>query len=1329
MNISGEIYNEEYYRQGLGEDYNERPKWEQFFRYIAKRIVEDFNPNTIIDFGCAYGYLVHELRKLGVDAWGVDISSYAISKASENVKPYLRVASVLDGLPQELDRKYDMAICIEMIEHLYEEDGLKALKKMSQYSDMFLFSSTSKDFEEESHFNVQQNEYWARKMAELNFYKVLNYNADYISKDAFIYKKNENLKMKDIVTSYEHKIRNIKGKIEKEQITNVKLNNDINILREQAEKDKTYYENEMKRLTEEIKSYDLINHSFNNDISFLREELKNKEEYHGKHKERLEEEIEGYKEEIEGYKKEIELNVNKNKELIKKHKLINESYNNERKEKEDLMEKYNSLSKDYYNIVEERDSFYQENLKINQYINDFHSTRGYRALSLYYRIRDFLLPKNTYRRAIVKKIFKKQPKKQENYYKGDIDREKNLQNYEKKDAFYTEKEIIRQEWCRNNPIEQNNRYSIVVPLYNTPSNIFKEMIDSVINQIYPKWELCLANAGENKSELREIISEYADDRIKYIELSENYGISGNTVKAIEIATGEYICFLDHDDMIPPNAIYEYEYYLQNKDSNVDFFYSDKDMINEDASSRMNPLLKPGYSPEMMLSANYFTHFCVVRRELIPLEESFDSTTDGAQDWDIYLKVMEKTNNIVNIPLCLYHWRIISTSVASGAQAKPYVFKAQLKALNGHISRKGWLGEIYFNSEKKDFLRVKWNFKKDISYKIILLMNEEFDIEPFENTIAFKKNQVSLINSFIEETKAETLLFIDMAEITNIPDEESIKELIMWAMHPEIAFVFPKLVKKDDIISCGFVYDEDNIMDLFGDKDISYYGEMGSAWWYRNVSSGRGTAFAIETKKLRLFDGYKGNLATFYLTYNAFFSREKGYRNIYNPFATVCVDKVEKIEDVNDKFNESLRCIVNFKDIYFNQNCRLDVKRKSLTNQKNEKKSNRIPVSQYSKDAIILASLFDFKKEDLIKNRKIVESNYNDSIKTMIWFLPEFDYVFYAGLYTIFRTIQYLKDNYDINPSFAFLSGLSPNQMMERISKGFPGLKDCKAFCLTNYEDLLLIGKYDASVCTLWTTAYYSLKFNKVKRKFYFIQDYEPLFYPAGSTYAQTEATYRFGFDGICNTEGLKQVYETEYGEKAVTLDPSVDRTIFYPNKSRIYDKEKYMMFFYGRPGHSRNGFELGIQALKKLKNIMGEKIRIVTAGADYDLEEFGLDGIIENLGRLKIEETGNLYRNCDIGLVMMFTRHPSYLPYELMGCGCPVISNYNSYTTWFLKDKENCWLAEPSATHLAETIRDALLNPIMREKISNNALKDMENNNKGWDDSLRKVADFINGNN
>jgi glycosyltransferase involved in cell wall biosynthesis len=141
---------------------------------------------------------------------------------------------------------------------------------------------------------------------------------------------------------------------------------------------------------------------------------------------------------------------------------------------------------------------------------------------------------------------------------------------------------------------------------------------------------------------------------------------------------------------------------------------------------------------------------------------------------------------------------------------------------------------------------------------------------------------------------------------------------------------------------------------------------------------------------------------------------------------------------------------------------------------------------------------------------------------------------------------------------------------------------------------------------------------------------------------------------------------------------------------------------------------------------MGNSVEIVCAGSEWNPADFDVDGIINNLGRLKYEETGNLYRTCNVGFVMMFTKHPSYLPFELMACGCPVVSNYNSSTTWFLKDGVNCVLTEASATRITETIERVLKNEDLSKAIRENALNEIKENHTDWNSELNKVYRYMN---
>ena len=382
---------------------------------------------------------------------------------------------------------------------------------------------------------------------------------------------------------------------------------------------------------------------------------------------------------------------------------------------------------------------------------------------------------------------------------------------------------------------------------------------------------------------------------------------------------------------------------------------------------------------------------------------------------------------------------------------------------------------------------------------------------------------------------------------------------------------------------------------------------------------------------------------------------------------------------------------------------------------------------YQGEAFALVDQFDFSLEDLARSRQVQALNRGDlAIKSVTWFIPDFHHAYYGGMHTILRFADFLARQKSVANQFALVGSFDEQVIAKRISEAFPALKDSSVVRVSPPAGLAGLVPTDASIATLWSTAYPALKFNRVKRKFYFIQDYEPLFYPAGSTQAQVEATYGFGFDGLCNTPPLAQVYHDQYHALATSFNPCVDPQVFHANGRKSHAPgTPWQVFFYARPEHPRNGFELGAAALKKLKHRLGERVRIVCAGDAWDPESYGLKGIVENMGLISYEKTADLYRACDAGLVMMFTRHPSYLPFELMACGCCVVSNRNPWTGWFLKDGENCLLSDASATSLADRLEEALLNEDLRQKIVNSASQVILKDHQDWDREFEQLFTWM----
>lgn len=253
----------------------------------------------------------------------------------------------------------------------------------------------------------------------------------------------------------------------------------------------------------------------------------------------------------------------------------------------------------------------------------------------------------------------------------------------------TEEELEEQ---RTHKFEHNPQISIIIPMYNTPVKFFGELVESLINQTYTNWELCLADgSNEENPELKDIYSK--DSRIKYKFIGENKGISGNTNEALALATGDFIGLLDHDDILPKFSLYEVVKCINNHPE-VDFIYTDEDKFEEVGGKRYDPYFKSDFGPDTLRANNYICHFSVFRKDLMEKLGGFRSDFDGAQDYDILLRMSEIAEHIYHIPKILYHWRVHELSTAkAGAHAKPYAYEAGKKAVQAHIDRLGLKGTV------------------------------------------------------------------------------------------------------------------------------------------------------------------------------------------------------------------------------------------------------------------------------------------------------------------------------------------------------------------------------------------------------------------------------------------------------------------------------------------------------------------------------------------------------------------------------------------------------------------------------------------------------------
>lgn len=285
---------------------------------------------------------------------------------------------------------------------------------------------------------------------------------------------------------------------------------------------------------------------------------------------------------------------------------------------------------------------------------------------------------------------------------------------------------------------QKNKFSIIVPLFKTPLNFFDEMVASVKGQSYEDWELVLVNASPEDSALAQRAEEETknDPRIKVVILESNLGITLNTNKGVEAATGDFVCFFDHDDILELDLLFEYARAIESN-SEIDLLYCDEDKLLEDAFYSQ-PFFKPDFSIDLLRNNNYICHMLTVRKSVLDSLPKAGSEFDGAQDHNLTLKVAEVARVVHHVPKVLYHWRMSASSTAANADSKPYATIAGIKAVSDHLKRLGIKAKVEQS-------------RRPFTYKIT------YDVagEPLVSIIIPSKDAVNLLDTCIKSIIEKT----------------------------------------------------------------------------------------------------------------------------------------------------------------------------------------------------------------------------------------------------------------------------------------------------------------------------------------------------------------------------------------------------------------------------------------------------------------------------------------------------------------------------------------------------------------------------------------------
>jgi GT2 family glycosyltransferase len=504
--------------------------------------------------------------------------------------------------------------------------------------------------------------------------------------------------------------------------------------------------------------------------------------------------------------------------------------------------------------------------------------------------------------------------------------------------------IAYQQWIKKNTLSQQEiftanqeiaqwqikpKFSIIMPVYNVEAKWLTQAIESVRNQIYPHWELCIADDASPQPQIHSILNHYSqlDSRIKVVFRTENGHISAASNSALELATGDYIALLDHDDELTIDALFE-NAKLINQHPEADFIYSDEDKINTQGK-RFSPCFKPDWSPEYFYSCMYTCHLGVYRTSTIHEIGGFRSEYNGSQDYDLVLRVVEKTKNIYHIPKILYHWRSISASAASSSQAKPWAYIAGRKALESMLERSPYPGRVE-ETANPGIYRVRRNIighplvsiiipsagttTKTPSGNLCLLENcirsiqqlstyrnfeiivvDGYDIPKatLEKIVALNVQLVRCaepfnfsmrINKGAAEAKGQYLLSLN--DDTEVITPDWLESMLELAQQPEIGAVGAKLLFPDGKIQhVGIIIIEGNPCHAFYGFDSEQSGYFCSNIVNRNYLAVTAACLMIRQEVFQQLGGLDEG---FPLNYNdvdlCLKAHQAGYRNVVTPYA-------------------------------------------------------------------------------------------------------------------------------------------------------------------------------------------------------------------------------------------------------------------------------------------------------------------------------------------------------------------------------------------------------------------------------------------------------------
>jgi GT2 family glycosyltransferase len=498
--------------------------------------------------------------------------------------------------------------------------------------------------------------------------------------------------------------------------------------------------------------------------------------------------------------------------------------------------------------------------------------------------------------------------------------------------------------------------TILTPVFDTPVPWLRDAVDSVVAQVYENWELVLIDDGSTDTDLLGALPALAtrDRRIRLVRLESHQGISAALNRGLDVAEGQWLTFLDHDDVLEPDAIFQNVRLLQ-ENPGLDLIYSDEDKLTEAGFD--SPILKPDWSPDFFLSCNYLCHMIFLRRDLVREVGGFQPQFDGSQDYDLLLRVSERTNRIHHIPRVLYHWRRSENSSASDVRQKPGQLEASWRAIESHLKRRGeqahvavdWRTHAFYvrrqlletkrisviiqgSQGPESLQRFVENLISKTSYPnydiVIVQVGERGNVHQAAANFRLlhlpdAANASAAKNYAVQQTDSPWFLFLD-------PDVEPIETdwLTIMAEHvqrPEVGAVGARLINPngDTIEHAGLVLGVNGIaQSAFHGFPAEHPGVNRQLQMTRNCSAVSAACMLTRRDVFQQIGGFDETLSHEFAEVDLCLKmRRAGYLIVYTPFAKLCWNALarEKSDVTGEAIMRQRWSDVLEQDPYYNPN--------------------------------------------------------------------------------------------------------------------------------------------------------------------------------------------------------------------------------------------------------------------------------------------------------------------------------------------------------------------------------------------------------------------------